>query len=142
MIRLKDLLNEAPIPKEVYHFTLPKYFVNMIKTNTIKADTKFKQISFTEDPDLWSFREFHDEDQEIGVRLEFDSSKLPLLTPFKYSGAPGESYEYEKEYTTNVGDLRPSNILHLIKGVTAQKYWKTYLQNNLPANVFKKIKFV
>lgn len=142
MIRLKDLLTEVDdMPKTVYHFTLPKYFVNMVKTNTIKSDTKFKQISFTTDPDLWSFREFADEDQEVGVRLEFDSSKLPPLKPFTYSGAPGDDYSYEQEYVTTVGNLRPGNIMNLIKTVTAQSYWKSYLQAELPEEIFKKIKF-
>lgn len=142
MIRLKDLLTEVDdTPKTVYHFTLPKYFVNMVKTNTIKSDPKFKQISFTTDPDLWSFREFADEDQEVGVRLEFDSSKLPPLKPFTYSGVPGDDYSYEQEYITTVGDLRPSNIMNLIKTVTAQSYWKSYLQEQLPEEIFKKIKF-
>ena len=143
MIRLKNLLNEIKdIPQTVYHFTLPKYFVNMVKTNTIKADPKFKQISFTTDSDLWAFREFSDEDQEVGVRLEFDTNKLPPLTPFKYSGAPEEDYGYEEEYTTNVGNLRPSNIMNLIKNVTAHSYWKDYLEAELPPDVFMKIKFI
>ena len=142
MIKLIDLLNENNIPKEVYHFTLPKNFVNMIKTNTIKADPKFKQISFTVDPNLWAFREFQDQDQEIGVRLTFDTKNLPPLKPFKYSGAPGEDYNYEQEYVTTVGDLRPSNILNIIKNITADNYWEKYLQNNLPNEVFNKINFI
>ena len=144
MILLKDLLKEFETPKEVYHFTLPKFFINMIKTNTIKADPKFKQISFTTDPDLWAFREFPDEDQEIGVRLTFDTAKLPPLTPFVYSGTPGsdDDYSYEQEYVTKVGDLRPSNLMNLIKDITALKYWETYLQDNLDDDIFKKIKFI
>lgn len=143
MIKLKSLLTEAQdIPKTVYHFTLPKYFVNMVKTNTIKADPKFNQISFTEDPDLWAFREFPEEDQEIGVRLEFDTNKLPPLKPFKYSGAPGEDYGYEQEYTTNTGDLRSGNIMNLIKSVTADSFWKDYLEGQLPPDVFSKIEFI
>jgi hypothetical protein len=142
MIRLIDLLKENSLPAQVYHFTLPKYFVNMVKTNTIKADPKFKQISFTEDPDLWAFREFPDEDQEIGVRLTFNTKDLPPLTPFTYKGVPGEDYSHEQEYTTNVGDLRPSNIMNLINAVTAQEYWKPYLQSNLSDDVFRKIKFI
>ena len=132
MIKLIDLLKEGnDIPSEVYHFTLPKYFVNMVKTNTIKADPKFKQISFTTDPDLWTFREFPNEDQEVGIRLTFNTKDLPPLTPFNYSGAPGEDYGYEQEYTTNVGDLRPSNLLNLVKNITATEYWREYLHNNL-----------
>ena len=143
MIKLIDLIIESQnIPEVVYHFTLPKYFVNMIKTNTIKADPKFKQISFTSDPNLWAFREFTDEDQEVGVRLTFNSKDLPPLTPFKYSGSPDEEYGYEEEYTTNVGNLRPLNIMNLIKDVTSDNYWKEYLQNNLPKDVFNKIKFI
>lgn len=142
MIKLMDLLKENTSPKEVYHFTLPKFFVNMVKTNTIKADPKFKQISFTTDPDLWSFREFPDEDQEVGVRLTFDTKNLPPLKPFVYSGAPGDDYNYEQEYISTVGDLRPSNILNIIKDITADDYWKKYLQNNLPEEVFNKINFV
>lgn len=144
MIRLKQLLKESEIPKEVYHFTLPKYFVNIVKTNTIKADPKFKQISFTTDPNLWAFREFPDEDQEVGVRLKFDTAKLPPLTPFVYSGVPGgdDDYSYEQEYVTKVGNLRPSNIMNLIKDITAHSYWKQYLQDNLPEDIFKKINFI
>jgi len=145
MIKLVDILLENNIPpNKVYHFTLPKYFVNMIKTNTIKADPRFKQISFTTDPDLWTFREFSDEDQEVGVRLTFNTKDLPPLTPFKYSGAPGsdEDYGYEQEYTTNVGDLRPSNLLNLVKDITATEYWREYLQQNLPENIFNKINFI
>lgn len=137
-----DLLNENTSPKEVYHFTLPKFFVNMVKTNTIKADPKFKQISFTTDPDLWSFREFPDEDQEVGVRLTFDTKNLPPLKPFVYSGAPGDDYSYEQEYVSTVGDLRPSNILNIIKDITADDYWKEYLQDNLPEEIFNKINFI
>jgi hypothetical protein len=142
MIKLLDILLENNIPDKVYHFTLPKYFVNMVKTNTIKADPKFKQISFTTDPDLWAFREFTDEDQEVGVRLTFNAKDLPPLKPFIYSGSPGENYEYEQEYTTNVGNLRPSNIMNLIKNITADSYWKEYLQKNLPKDIFNKIKFI
>ena len=133
---------ESNIPDTVYHFTLPKFFVNMVNTNTIKADPKFKQISFTTDPNLWSFREFQDEDQEVGVRLTFDTKNLPPLEPFKYSGAPGDDYGYEQEYISTVGDLRPSNILNIIKNITADSYWKEYLQNNLSNEVFKKITFI
>lgn len=142
MIKLKDLLLESNVPATLYHFTLPKYFVSMVNTNVIKADPKFKQISFTTDPDLWSFREFPNEDQEIGVRLEFESKKLPKLTPFTYSGAPDDDYTYEQEYTTNSGDLRPSNIMNLIKGITALSYWKEYLKKELPTEIFNKIKFI
>ena len=142
MIKLISLLEESTIPEKVYHFTLPKFFVNMVKTNTIKADPKFKQISFTTDPNLWSFREFQDEDQEVGVRLTFDTKNLPPLKPFKYSGAPEDDYGYEQEYISTVGDLRPSNILNIIKNITADSYWKEYLQNNLPNEVFKKINFI
>ena len=142
MIKLKDLLLESNVTGTLYHFTLPKYFVSMVNTNVIKADPKFKQISFTTDPDLWSFREFPNEDQEIGVRLEFESKKLPKLTPFTYSGAPDDDYTYEQEYTTNSGDLRPSNIMNLIKGITALSYWKEYLKKELPTEIFNKIKFI
>lgn len=143
MIKLIDLLKEGnDIPSEVYHFTLPKYFVNMVKTNTIKADPKFKQISFTTDPDLWTFREFPNEDQEVGIRLTFNTKDLPPLTPFNYSGAPGEDYGYEQEYTTNVGDLRPSNLLNLVKNITATEYWREYLHKNLSEDIFNLINFV
>ena len=145
MIKLLDILKEATnLPDKVYHFTLPKYFVNMVKTDTIKADSKFKQISFTTDPDIWTFREFPNEDQEVGIRLTFNTKDLPPLTPFKYSGAPGsdEDYGYEQEYTTNVGDLRPSNLLNLVKNITATEYWREYLQKNLPEDIFRLINFV
>jgi hypothetical protein len=141
---LKVLNENSNLPEQVYHFTLPKYFVSIITTNTIKADPKFKQISFTTDPDLWAFREFPGEDQEVGVRLTFNTKDLPPLTPFVYSGSPGEEddYSYEQEYVTKVGDLRPSNVMNLIKDVTADSYWKDYLQNNLPEKIFNKINFI
>jgi len=143
MIKLTSLLREtSKAPDVVYHFTLPKFFVNMIKTSTIRADPKFKQISFTTDPELWAFREFPNEDQEVGVRLTFNTKDLPPLTAFTYTGAPGEDYNYEQEYTTNVGNLRPSNIHGLIKGITATEYYRDYLQQNLPTDVFNKIKFI
>jgi hypothetical protein len=142
MIKLLDILNEVHTPKVVYHFTLPKYFVNMVKTNTIKADPKFKQISFTTDPNLWVFREFTNENQEVGVRLTFNTKDLPLLTPFTYKGTPGEDYKYEQEYVINVGDLRPSNLLNLVKDITALEYWRDYLEQNLSSNIFSKINFV
>jgi hypothetical protein len=69
----------------VFRIEILREAINDVKTNVIKADPKFKQISFTTDQDLWSFREFPNEDQEIGVRLEFESKKLPKLTPFIYS---------------------------------------------------------
>lgn len=142
MIKLYNLIFESKIPNEVYHFTLPKYFVNMVKTNTIKADPKFNQISFTTDPNLWVFREFPNEDQEVGVRLTFATRDLPPLTPFEYSGAPGEDYGYEREYTTNVGDLRPWNLLNLVKDITVDNYWKEYLRKNLPKDVFNRVNFI
>jgi hypothetical protein len=143
MIKLTSLLREDPKqPDTVYHFTLPKYFVNMVKTNTIKADPKFKQISFTTDPDLWIFREFPDEDQEVGVRLTFNTKDLPPLTPFEYSGAPDDDYGYEQEYVTKVGNLRPANLLNLVKDITATEYYREYLQKNLPEDIYNRIKFV
>jgi hypothetical protein len=141
MIKLKAILETNTVPDTVYHFTLPKYFVNMVKTNTIKSDPKFKQISFTTNPDLWAFREEPNEDQEIGVRLTFDSKRLPPLTKYTYKGSPYDDYSYESEYITTSGDIRPTNILNLIKGITALEYWSPYLKDNLPTNVFNKIKF-
>lgn len=143
MIKLKSLIikENQSIPKTVYHFTLPKYFVNMIKTNTIKADPKFNSISFTADPDLWAFREFSDEDQEVGIRLSFKTNNLPTLKPFTYSGHPDEDYSYEQEYIAK-GNIRPSNIMKLIDTITAQSYWKGYLKRNLPEDVYDNIKFI
>jgi hypothetical protein len=114
----------------------------MTKTNTIKADPKFKQISFTTDPDLWIFREFPNEDQEVGVRLTFNTKDLPPLTPFKYSGALDDDYGYEQEYVTKVGNLRPANLLNLVKDITATEYYREYLQKNLPEDIYNQIKFV
>ncbi len=75
MIKLTNLLKEItnPTPDTLYHFTLPKFFINIINSNTLQSDSQFNQISFTSDPDLWAFREFPEEDQEIGVRLTFNS---------------------------------------------------------------------
>jgi hypothetical protein len=141
MIKLLELLKEQTYPSIVYHFTLPKNFVNMVKTNTIKADPTFKQISFTTDPNLWAFREF-DDDQEVGVRLTFNTKNLPSLKPFTYKGAPGDDYNYEQEYITTVGNLRPPSIFNIVEEVTALEYWGEYLKNNLPSDIFNNIKFI
>jgi hypothetical protein len=143
MVKLVNILKEIikeNLPNNVYHFTLPKYLVKILETNKLKADPKFNQISFTTDKDLWIFREFTDEDQEVGVRLTFNSNDLPELKPFIYTGAPGESYDYENEYTSNVGDI--PNIKNKIKDITALEYWREYLQSNLPEEEFNKIKFI
>ena len=74
--------------------------------------------------------------------MTFDTKNLPPLKPFVYSGAPGDDYNYEQEYVSTVGDLRPSNILNIIKDITADSYWKRYLQDTLPDEVFNKINFI
>jgi len=141
MIKLIDLLNEIEnTPEEVYHFTLPKYFVKILQTDKLKSNEEFNGISFTTDPDLWAFREFSDEDQEIGVRLKFKTKDLPVLKEFVYRGHPDDDYEYEKEWISTSGDI--TNIKSKIKEIVAIDYYKDYLQDNLDPDVFKNIKFV
>ena len=109
MIKLLDILLENNIPDKVYHFTLPKYFVNMVKTNTIKADPKFKQISFTTDPDLWAFREFTDEDQEVAGNLGIRS--IPTIIMFKDG----------KQVDIKVGGLSEMKLTEWIKDVERER---------------------
>jgi hypothetical protein len=142
MIKLTNLLKEItnPTPDTLYHFTLPKFFINIINSNTLQSDSQFNQISFTSDPDLWAFREFPEEDQEIGVRLTFNSKDLPPLKSFIYKGHPDDDYEYEKEYISTSGNI--SNINNKIKEITAINYYKDYLKQNLSEKIFNKIKFI
>jgi len=147
MIRLIDLLkeNQSTPPDILYHFTTPENFVKIFNSDKIKADPKFNQISFTEDPDLWAFQEHPDSNQEIGIRLKFETDSLPPVKSFKYSGAPGEEYTYEQEWTTNSGDIE--DIEGIITGsgtleLTALKYWKDYLKDNLSSNIFRVIEFI
>lgn len=142
MIKLINLLKEITedIPDTLYHFTLPKFFVNIINSNSLQANSLFNQISFTSDPDLWVFREFSDEDQEIGVRLTFNSKDLPSLKPFIYKGHPDDDYKYEKEYISTSGNI--DNINNKIKEITVINYYKDYLKQNLPEETFNKIKFI
>ena len=81
-------------------------------------------------------------DQLLAILSTFNTKDLPPLTPFNYSGAPGEDYGYEQEYTTNVGDLKPSNLLNLVKNITATEYWREYLHKNLSEDIFNLINFV
>jgi len=142
MVKLISILKEITdsTPDVLYHFTLPKFFINIINSNTLKSDSHFNQISFTSDPDLWTFREFPEEDQEIGVRLTFNSKDLPPLKPFIYKGHPDDDYEYEKEYISTSGNI--NNINNKIKEITAVNYYKDYLEQNLPKEIFNKIKFI
>lgn len=148
MIKLKDILNEmnrTSPPDVLYHFTTPENFVKILNSDKLKAHPKFNQISFTEDPDLWAFQEFPDSDQEIGFRMEFDTDSLPPVKPFTFQGAPGEFLEHEKEWITTSGDI--TDIEGRLMGsatldLTAQKYWKDYLRNNLPGHIFNRIDFI
>jgi hypothetical protein len=138
--------NNALSPPDVlYHFTTPENFVKILNSNKLKAHPKFKQISFTEDPDLWAFQEFPDSNQEIGFRMDFETDSLPPLKPFIFQGAPGEFLEHEKEWITTSGDitdiedrLMGSGTLELV----ALKYWEKYLKDNIPGHIVKMIKFV
>ena len=148
MIKLLDILKEInqPSPPDVlYHFTTPENFVKIIDSDRLKAHSKFNHISFTEDPELWAFQEFPDSNQEIGVRLKFETDSLPPVESFIFQGAPGEFLEHEKEWRTTSGDL--SDIEGRIFGsgtleVTALEYWKDYLQSNLPRHIFGVIDFI
>jgi hypothetical protein len=148
MIKLLNLIkeiNQQSPPNTVYHFTTPKNFVKIINSDKLKSDPKFKHISFTQDPELWVFQEFPDSNQEIGVRLEFETDSLPALEPFVFQGAPGEFLEHEQEWRTTSGDLVDIEGRILGSGtlqLTALTYWKKYLQENLPGHIYSRIEFI
>ena len=98
-----------------------------------------KYVSFTDDENLWAFQEFESGD-EIGVRLEFGSDDLPLLSPYIHQGAPGETFEHEQEWVSKSGDIM--NIENIIVDITALEFTKTYLRENLPGHIFSWIKFI
>lgn len=148
MIKLINILKEInqPSPPDVlYHFTTPENFVKILNSDRLKAHSKFNQISFTEDPDLQAFQEFPDSNQEIGIRMAFETDSLPPVKPFTFQGAPGEFLEHEKEWITTSGDI--TDIEGRLTGsgtleLTALKYWKQYLQDNIPGYIFKMIEFI
>ncbi len=148
MIKLVDLLKEITKqtpPDILYHFTTPENFVKIFNSDKIKAHPKFNQISFTEDPELWAFQEHPDSNQEIGIRLAFETDSLPPVKSFTFQGAPGESLEHEKEWITTSGDL--TDIEGRIMGsgtleITALEYWKKYLQENIPGHIYSIIEFI
>jgi hypothetical protein len=148
MIKLLDILKEItqPSPPDVlYHFTTPENFVKILKSDRLKANPKFNQISFTEDPDLWAFQEFPDSDQEIGFRMDFETDSLPTVKPFVFQASSEEFLEHEKEWITTSGDI--TDIEDRLGGsgtleLTALEYWKEYLQNNLPSHIFNRIEFI
>jgi len=148
MIKLIDLLREItqPSPPDVlYHFTTPENFVKILNSDKLKAHPKFNQISFTEDPDLWAFQEFPDSNQEIGFRMAFKTDSLSPVKPFTFQGAPGEFLEHEKEWITTSGDITNIEDRIFDSGtleLSALKYWKGYLQNNIPGHIFNRIKFI
>jgi len=141
---IKEINQQSP-PKTVYHFTTPENLVKIVNSDKLKSDPKFKHISFTEDPELWTFQELPDSNQEIGVRLEFKTDSLPALQPFVFQGAPGEFLEHEQEWRTTSGDLIDIEGRILGSGtlqVTALTYWKKYLQENLPGHIHSRIEFI
>jgi hypothetical protein len=148
MIKLADLLKESTEhypPNTLYHFTTPENFVKIFNSDKIKSHSKFNQISFTEDPELWAFQEHSDSNQEIGIRLAFETDSLPPVKPFIFQGSPGESLEHEEEWITTSGDL--TDIEGRIMGsgtleLTALEYWRKYLQDNLPKYIFNLIEFI
>ena len=147
MSKLIDLLKEdnVSLPNVLYHFTTPENFIKILNSDKIKAHSKFNQISFTEDPELWAFQEHPDSNQEIGVRLKFETDSLPPVKPFIYKGAPGEEYEYEQEWTTNSGDIDDIEGRIIGSGtleLTALEYWKDYLKKNTPPHIFRMIEFI
>jgi len=149
-IKLLNLLFEGKVPQVLYHFTTPRGLIGILQSNKLKSHPSFKQVSFTEDPDLWAFQEFPDSDQEIGVRLAFLSRKLPELEPFIYQGAPGEFLEHEKEWITTSGDITftppiDEQIRDNAVVLTAQEYYKTWLEDNMKGpiqHIYKKINWV
>ena len=135
------LFKESNSPSILYHFTTPKGLIGILNSNKLKSHNSFNQVSFTEDPDLWAFQEFPDSDQEIGVRLTFKSSNLPKLKPFTYQGAPGEFLDHEKEWITTSGDIifNPPIEEQILDGdviITAQEYWKKWLQDNMEGPLY------
>jgi len=148
MIKLIDILKEItqPSPPDVlYHFTTPENFVKILNSDKLKAHPKFNQISFTEDPDLWAFQEFPDSNQEIAFRMAFETDSLPPVKPFTFQGAPGEFLEYEQEWRTTSGDITDIEGRIIGSGtleLTSLKYYKQYLQDNIPGHIFKMIEFI
>lgn len=148
MIKLIDILkeiNNLSPPDILYHFTTPENFIKILNSDKLKAHPEFNQISFTEDPDLWTFQEFPDSNQEIGFRMAFETDSLPPLKPFTFQGAPGEFLGHEKEWITTSGDITDIEGRLLGSGtleLTAQEYWRNYLKNNLPEYIFNRIEFV
>lgn len=138
MIRLKQLLENNYYPSLVYHFTTAPGLVGIINSNKLKSSMG-KYVSFTDDENLWSFQEFESGD-EIGVRLEFSSDDLPTLSPYIYTGAPGETFEHEQEWVSDSGDI--SNIEDSITSITALKFTQKYLRESLPGHIFSRIMFI
>ena len=148
MIKLLDILKkitQSSPPDVLYHFTTPENFVKILNSDKLKAHSKFNQISFTEDPDLWAFQEFPDSNQEIGFRMAFETDSLPPVKPFTFQGAPGEFLEHEKEWITTSGDIADIEGRLMGSGtleLTAQEHWRDYLKNNLPEYIFNRIEFI
>ena len=138
MIKLKNLLENNNIPNKVYHFTTAPGLVGIINSDKLKASIE-KYVSFTEDPELWSFQEFESGD-EIGVRLEFNTNQLPPLSPYIYQGAPGETYEHEQEWVSKSGDI--TGIENIIIDITALEFTKSYLLENIPGHILMNINFI
>ena len=141
---IKEEYQSTP-PNTLYHFTTPENFVKIINSDKLKAHPKFNHISFTEDPDLWAFQEFPDSNQEIGVRMAFETDSLPPATPFVFQNAPGEFLEHEQEWRTTSGGI--TNIEDRILGsgtleLAALSYWKDYLNDNLPGHILNTVKFI
>lgn len=132
---INKILKEGVEPKIVYHFTSPSALVKMLSENLIKVGRN-GFLSFTTDSELWTFRGSHeDEMDEIGVRLAFKTSSLPKLREFDGSNM-FDDLSYEKEYVAK------ENIpFKAVVGITSMTWCKDFLKQNLPTNIFAKIKF-
>lgn len=146
-MKLLDLFKEGKEtpPSTLYHFTTPENFVKIINKNTLKAHPKTKHISFTEDPDLWAFQEFPDSNQEIGVRMSFNTNSLPPVESFVYQDGPGQFLYQEKEWRTTTGDITKIEeriLTYNTLEILALKYWKEFLTENVPGHLSFKINYI
>lgn len=116
----KDDILSSDIPKTVYHFTTPSSLLKIWKTNELKTG-KDGRVSFSEDPELWGFRGPHkDEHDEIGVKIEFESSNLPKLGAYDDSNFATD-LSNEKEY---ISQQKIDNIKDKVKSITVSDYYK------------------
>ena len=128
MIKLKDILNENITPQYLYHFTIKPFFEQILESDTLKENDG--DISFTDDENLWQFKELPEIGEEISVRLKFNFrdilnySGTTDLSPFVYSEPipGGQELEHEKEWRYIGSDIE--GIRNLLVSVSSLDYVK------------------